>query len=232
MQQDSLKQNLPNLEKCELFLQMNTDAIFLLLKEVNYNIRSFNSEEMIFLEDNLCTNLGVVLTGAVEVKKIYSSGKVVVLTRLNKGNTFGEVLIFGTANDYPASIFALSQTTIMLIPKKEVITLCHENLLFMKNFLRILANKAHILNNKIHLLTFGNIRQKICYYLLEQYKMQKNQKISLPISKKKLAEEMGIQRPSLSRELIKLREEGLIDFSGKYIEIINLLEIERLCFDK
>lgn len=230
MQQDSLKQNLPNLEKCELFLQMNAEAIFSLLKDVNYNIRLFNSEEMIFLEDNLCTNLGLVLTGAVEVKKIYSSGKVVVLTRLNKGNTFGEALIFGTANDYPASIFALSQTTIMLIPKKEVIALCRENLLFMENLLRILANKAHILNNKIHLLTFGNIRQKICYYLLEQYKLQKKKKISLPISKKKLAEEMGIQRPSLSRELIKLREEGLIDFSGKYIEIINLLEIEQLCF--
>ncbi len=206
---------------------MTEEEIFASLEKINSSIQLFSSEEMIALEDNRCANLGIILKGTVEVKKNYASGKAVVMARLKEGDTFGEVLIFGTINHYPASIFAIDQTKIMFIPQKDILTLCHENTTFMENFMRMLSNKTIILNNKIQLLTFGNIRQKICFYLLEQYKIKKDTKIELTISKKNLAEEMGIQRPSLSRELIKMRTEGLIDFHKNIIELKDLCEIEK-----
>jgi len=42
------------------------------------------------------------------------------------------------------------------------------------------------------------------------------------MSKKDLAEKLGVQRSSLSRELNKMRRDGLIDFNANYIIINNL----------
>ena len=54
---------------------------------------------------------------------------------------------------------------------------------------------------------------------MEEYKKQGSNVIKVPLSRKEMAEHMGIQRPSLSRELIKMREEGIIEFDKKTITI-------------
>ncbi|NCB43156.1 MAG: hypothetical protein EOM59_11120 [Clostridia bacterium] len=47
-----------------------------------------------------------------------------------------------------------------------------------------------------------------------------NNNIRLEITKKALAEKIGVQRTSLSRELAKMRDEGQINFGAKSIEIL------------
>ncbi|MEA4939555.1 MAG: helix-turn-helix domain-containing protein, partial [Christensenella sp.] len=44
--------------------------------------------------------------------------------------------------------------------------------------------------------------------------------IKLEITKKALAERIGVQRTSLSRELTKMRDEGLIDFDSESIKVL------------
>ena len=48
------------------------------------------------------------------------------------------------------------------------------------------------------------------------------------MTKEKLAESLGITRPSLSRELINMKHLGLIDYSRNHIKILNLEEIENI----
>jgi DNA-binding transcriptional regulator LsrR (DeoR family) len=42
-----------------------------------------------------------------------------------------------------------------------------------------------------------------------------------------MAEHMGIQRPSLSRELIKMRKEGIIEFDKKVIIIKDIRALSK-----
>jgi Mn-dependent DtxR family transcriptional regulator len=42
------------------------------------------------------------------------------------------------------------------------------------------------------------------------------------LSKEDLAMKLNIPRPSLSRELIKLKEQGIIDYNKNYIELKKL----------
>ncbi len=64
--------------------------------------------------------------------------------------------------------------------------------------MELLSERILMLNKKIKELSLGTIRQKICHFLLEQYKGKKTFSIKLNLSKQALAEHMGIQRPSLS----------------------------------
>jgi CRP-like cAMP-binding protein len=47
------------------------------------------------------------------------------------------------------------------------------------------------------------------------------------MTKKALAEKIGVQRTSLSRELDRMRKEGLIDFEGRTVCITGLKNRKR-----
>ena len=72
---------------------------------------------------------------------------------------------------------------------------------------------------KIDTIALKSIRERIMEFLRVEQKRQNSHTIVLPFSKKEWAEVLAIQRPSLSRELAKMRKEGIIQFKGRIIAI-------------
>jgi len=66
--------------------------------------------------------------------------------------------------------------------------------------------------------------------ILEEYKKQKNLKIKMPYSRKEMAEQLGVPRPSLSRELLNMKSEGIIDCDRNYITILDMDRFEDIFF--
>ena len=95
----------------------------------------------------------------------------------------------------------------------------------------LLSEKVIILNNKIKSLSLKTVKQKVVDYILQECISQKTNSIKLKGSKEDLALYLGIPRPSLSRELIKLRDEGLINFDRHAISVIDLENLEEVLFD-
>lgn len=81
------------------------------------------------------------------------------------------------------------------------------------------------MSDKIKTLSLKSIRQCIIDSLIYESYAQKCNTIKLELTKKELAEKFGVQRPSLSRELNKMRKEGLIEYDAYSITILeyNLL---------
>ena len=63
------------------------------------------------------------------------------------------------------------------------------------------------------------LRENLLEYFRQQSILQGSNTIVLPISKKQLADYLGVQRPSLFRELKNLKDEGIIDVSNRTIQI-------------
>jgi CRP-like cAMP-binding protein len=212
-----------------LFKNINADKAHEILNNVKYSIKEYSSGYLIAAEGEKCLSLGIILEGSVEIQKAYSSGKIVTLARLTSGNIFGEAIIFSHMNFYPATITALNKNTkIMFIKAEDIIVLCSQFSVVMHSFLELLSDKILLLNKKIKDLSFSTIRQKISSFLLEEYKYQGSLTLKIPVSRQELSEQMGIQRPSLSRELINMREDGLIEFSKNTITIVDVYSLELL----
>jgi CRP-like cAMP-binding protein len=94
-----------------------------------------------------------------------------------------------------------------------------------------LSNKIFILNSKIKSIAFKSIKHKVINYILEQVKNQKSETITLKESKEEIASSLGIPRPSLSRELMNLRDLNYIEFNRNTIKILNIEELEEELFD-
>ena len=222
------------LTHCILFKDLTRSELQSLIVNINYSI-SDNCKNciecrtcIVALEGDICGSLGIVIQGELEVQKHYASGKVVTLAKLNKGKTFGEAIAFSETNIYPATIVASKGAIILYISKKDIIAMCSSYPKVLNNFMQLLSSKILLLNRKIKELSFETLRQKISNYLLSQYEIQKCSSLTLPMSRKSLAEHLGVQRPSLSREFINMKEDGLIDFNKNLVHLKDLDGIEEL----
>ena len=210
-----------------MFSKESKEYILDFFSNTNYNIKKYPKNDIIAIEGDICTSIGLVLDGNVDIKRTLGS-KVIHVSSFSKGDVFGEVIAFSDINLYPATVIASSACEVMFISKNDFIKFCTCNEDFLSMFLNTLTNKIFLLNNSITNLTFSNIRQKICYFLINEYKIQKSKNIKLNMTKEKLAESLGITRPSLSRELINMKEIGLIDYDRNNILILDLEEIENI----
>ncbi|WP_416197410.1 MAG: Transcriptional regulatory protein [Sporanaerobacter sp.] len=226
-----MKNIIPVLNKCVLFKNISKEEIEALLNEISYNINTYKKDEIIALEESKCTNLGMILEGKVEVQKIFPSGKVIALNNFSEGNIFGEALVFSEKNVYPSTIVSTDDTKIMFVQKNDIIKLCSRNDKFLNNFMTVLSDRILMLSGKIRNLSYETIRKKVANILLEEYKKQKTVFLTLPYSRKKMAEMLNVQRPSLSRELINMKEEGIIDFDRNVIKILDVNLLEKCMFN-
>jgi CRP-like cAMP-binding protein len=223
-----------DLKFCILFKGLTAYELKTLITSINYSIVDNNkdcaegSTTIVALEGDICESLGIIIKGEIEVQKHYASGKIVTLAKLNKGKIFGEAIAFSETNIYPATIVSNKGSIILYISKKDIIAMCSSYPLVLNNFMQLLSSKILLLNKKIKELSFETLRQKISNYILSEYEVQKNFDLILPISRKNLAEHLGVQRPSLSREFANMKNDGLIDFSKNLVKIKDLEGIEDL----
>ncbi|ADQ40662.1 transcriptional regulator, Crp/Fnr family [Caldicellulosiruptor acetigenus I77R1B] len=215
----------------KLFKMMDQSEIKEILDSFHILKKDFEKDQVIVLEGDECSFIGLILSGMIEVKKSSVSGKEYTITTLTQGDTFGEAVIFSSANTFPATIVSKTKTEVIFIPKHAIIEMCKKNEKFLYNFLNLLSDRILLLNTKLKENTLSTLRQKICNFLIEEYKKQKTTKLKLNFTKQELAKIFNVQRPSLSRELIKMKEEGLIDFWGKEIWIKDLEKIEEYLYE-
>lgn len=219
------------LEKNDFFSCLNSEQISRIISKVKYTVKTYEKDALIAMEDEECNSLGLILDGQVEVQRIYSSGKHIVLKRMTAGEVFGEAIIFSKINKYPATIISMSKSNVAFIRKEDIIQLCILEESILKNFISLLSDKIFILNNKIKNISFKTVKQKVINYILEQMHEQKSSTIVLKANKEQISALIGIPRPSLSRELMKLRDEEIIDFDKNTITICNIDALEEELID-
>ncbi|MGL5330431.1 MAG: Crp/Fnr family transcriptional regulator [Peptostreptococcaceae bacterium] len=204
------------------------EEILSLFKNIDCRIVNYAKNDIIALEDSPCNKIGVVLNGTIDIKKILSPNKVVHISSFTTGNLFGEVIAFSSINIYPSTVISSTESEVLFLEKDNFIQFCTNNPEFLKLFLHDLTDKVVTLNKSITSLSFSTIRQKICNFLVQESNNYDSSLIMLKVTKEKLAESLGIPRPSLSRELINMKNEGLINYSRNIIKILDKEKLEKI----
>ena len=225
--QSNMKKVINKIKGNGLFHKMSEEEIEKTLNCSNAQVKTYSKNQKIFSQEDPPKSLYILLSGSVVVCKDSPSGKRYIVTSILENDMFGEVYVFLEEEDYPYYALSTSKSDVLEIPKAFFFTYCDVDCnghnLLIRNMLKILAKKAFFLNNKVQLLSHGSLRQKISKYLLEQ----KNQYIyiKLNMNREELAGYLRVARPSLSRELTKMQNDGLIEVDRDMIKIIDLEEL-------
>ena len=173
-------------------------------------IKEYNSKSLVFSEKEKCEYLALILEGEVHISTLTYNEKEYTITVLNKFDTFGEFLLFSDEPIYLGDIIASPNTKLALISKNNLLTLLKDQNI-LQNYLHMLSKRSMANQEKIKIYSQNNIEDRILFYLFEESKKQNTKTIKIK-SKENLALLLNIPRPSLSRSLIKLKEESLIEY--------------------
>ncbi len=183
--------------------------------------KQFPANYTIELEGDESTYIAVVLEGSIHVQAYTLSGHTITINTLTAGMIYGDVLLYGTINhNYPGNLITAQPTTIAVVPNDLVRHHLRTNTVFQDNFLTLLADKVYIYNWHSKLLSQDTIRDKILFYLHEEIRIQGANRIHLNMTKEELARKLYVQRPSLSRELAAMKQDGLIEYDRKTITLL------------
>ncbi len=212
-----------------LFKGLGTEEIQACLDCSGARIKEYEKNQIIFSQMDPPKSLYVLIKGSVIVCKDTPDGRRFIVTNIEENDIFGEVFVFLKKAEYNYYVVANAKSAVLEIPKEYFFSSCEKSCtahsVMIQNMLGILAQKAYYLNNKVQLLTSGTLRQKIIRYLLENCK---DGFVKLTMNREELAAFLNVARPSLSRELIHMQEDGLIKAVKDGIEIsdIKMLSLE------
>lgn len=216
------------LKAINLFGNFSDEDFSKFFKNTNYWMSTYSKDSMVFIEGRECNSLNIILSGNIRIEKIDPFGKTLAIVDFKDGDIYGETLLFGKPNTYPMTGISTMDTTVLFIPKDVVFYLCKNDDVFLKEFITSLSLKSVTLSSKLKQISLKTIRQKICEFILLDYNKNKSLKIKLNMTKTEWADIIGVQRPSLSRELLMMKNLGLIDYDYKYIYVMNLEEIKNI----
>lgn len=205
-----------------LFSDFPDEALNQFFRAHYYEKREYEKDQVIHFQNECCQNMDLILSGRVVVQNLDSEGNILTISIFQDGDVLGANLIFSSRNNYPMTVLAQSPVVILHLHQELILELCQMNRTFMIGLMKAISDKTLILTDKINAISMKTIRQCIIDFLRYESRIQKSQVIQLSSSKKELAQRFGIQRSSLSRELCKMRQDGLVEFDAKTITIKDL----------
>ena len=218
-----MKNNLELFKQIDLVKSFDANQLESLLQAKGNKVNSYERNNIVHFVGDICENLEIILSGEVAVERIDESGKLMTIAEFFDGDILGGNLLFSKNPCYPMTVTAKKPTIILEISKRRLFDLFASSLDFLKSYLAYISDHSVILGDRIKHYVNRTIRECIISYLDYESKKQESSTIKLTISKKALAERIGVQRTSLSRELAKMRNEGLIEFDKNNRKLVSLL---------
>ena len=208
------------IKQAALTKSIESEEITFYISEGSFKIITYLKNNIVHFVGETCSKMEIILAGKVTVERIDESGNLMTIAEFLSGEILGGNLLFSKNPHYPMTITAKQPTVILEINKDRLFQLFSDNHEFLKNYLEFVSDHATILGDRIKHYVNKTIRESIMCYLDYERKKQNSNIIKLGITKKALAEKIGVQRTSLSRELAKMRNEGLIKFDAESIKIL------------
>ncbi len=202
-----------------LLAPLGSEVIQKCLEDGRFVMRKWRKGQLIHFSDERCIRMEIILEGKVAVERIDENGSLMSVAEFARGEMIGGNLIFSQAPSYPMTITAKDDTLILSVEKDPLFELLAGHPAFLKSFLEYVSDHATILSDRIKYYSNKSIRECLWNFLAYEKKLQDSDWVTLPMTKKALAEKMGVQRTSISRELAKMERDGLLTCDGKRIYI-------------
>lgn len=204
------------LRDCALFQGVNDGELESMLACMVKNVSTYRKDDCIRLAGASFDGVGIIVEGSVVITKENAAGDRVIINLFGPGELFGELAAFSVQKLWPATVTAQGEVTVIFIPPSKIVGSCERacpsHRMLIANMLKIVSDKALGLRRQMDYLAMKTLRGKISAYLLEQYRRAGRTMFVLPLKRDELADFLNVTRPSLSREMCRMRDEGLIDF--------------------
>jgi len=216
--------------ECRLFNSITEEDQEKMLSCAGARVADYKPGEYIFRQGDEPVSMYLIKAGSVMIAKDFSSGKRNVLFTVRKGDVFGEMFLFSDEKHYWYDAIACEPVSVLVIPWKFFYgfcnNACHKHQMVIRNMLEVQSDKNFMMTRKLYLLSGKTLRERIAMWALDNAGERKA--FVTDMNREELADYLGTTRPSLSRELMNMVEEGLIKADRSRIEILDKEALESM----
>ncbi len=216
------------LSRSTLFSGMSENDIITLTEYLGAFTKDYKKGQYVHHAGENVTRCGIILSGQLQAQNISYDGHINVSAVHHPSDVFGDVLMSSETAKSPVDVVAVKDTKVLFIPFSRIMTdgagISGLHRLRM-NLLNEISGKYFSLRKKISYLSAQGVREKIILFLYDRRDLHGQDSFSVGMSREQMANLLGVNRSALSRELSRMKDEGLIDFERDRFRIINIEDI-------
>ena len=192
----------------------------------------FSAGELIFSEGDPCNGLHIVARGRVRIFKTSINGREQVLAVNNPGESVAELPVFD-GGPFPASAAAVEDCELAFISRRDFHAYCLERPEVALKVLSVVGARLRRLVGIIEELSFTTIRERLIAMLVKLAQTAGRAtpagiEFLLPGTHQELANQLGTVRELVSRNLMRLQAEGVLEVDARRIVVRDLKALSAL----
>lgn len=191
-----------------------------MLDKLDYSVYSVDKKDIVANQGTPCKKLYVLLEGKLRVDIIDGLGNKVMVEYIIAPRAFATPHLFGTNTTLPATFTAIEECTLFTATKESTFKLISQDSKVLHNFLCVTGNCNACTVSRLKTLSRKTVRERFVVYLFEN-RVPNSANITIAHTQSELAEYLNVTRPALSKEINKMTKEGIIQMTGKTIEVLN-----------
>ena len=205
-----------------LFRGCSEEDIRAMEKHLDFKTRKYKKENTILSEGSVITDIGLVLSGSVRIVHNDLWGNKSILGIVGMGDIFAEAYACIPGEPMMIDVAANEDCEILFINIPRLFTsctVCESQNQMIRNLLMISARKNLQLSRRSLHTSPKTIRGRLLSYFSQQILAQGSSKIVIPFDRQQLADYLNLDRSALSKELGKMKKEGIIEYRKNTFEI-------------
>lgn len=212
------------LHKSIIFRNMNDDEIGSALSTLNAVEKKYKKDDIIMTAGDVTEKMGLVIRGSVTVESNDIWGNRTILSHVDEGGFFAEtyallddevMLVDVRANENCRILFFRIGSLSKLNNHKDIWV---NKLIF--NLLQISAHKNLTLSLRSFHTAPKTVRGRIMAYLNSVSLQNHSAEFDIPFNRQQMADYLSLDRTALSKELGRMRNEGVILFRKNHFKIM------------
>ena len=212
--------NKDDLRKTMLFREMTDDEIMSALSHLSASEKSYQKGEIILHSGSFTDKMGLVLDGSVSIENNDIWGNRTILSNISKGQFFAETYAY--LNDEPLLVdVTANEDCRILFLSADALHAANDSWRskIISNLLMVSLHKNLVLSGRSFHISPKTIRGRVMSYLNSLYIKTGKLDLRIPFDRQQLADYLSVDRTALSKELSKMKEDGLIDYHKNHFVI-------------
>ncbi|RKX71908.1 MAG: hypothetical protein DRP60_14585, partial [Spirochaetes bacterium] len=148
--------------------------------------------------------------GILETRIDDGSGRGMMVEYFRPVSMVASAVLMSSNPELPVSLITREETELIRFPREGLFQLFAREPAVLKAYMANAGDKVRFLTDKLRLLRFGTLRQRIADHLLSLASEQDTESPRWRHGREQMADLLGVARPSLSRELSLMTQEGFI----------------------
>ncbi|MBI5301283.1 MAG: Crp/Fnr family transcriptional regulator [Chloroflexi bacterium] len=184
--------------------------------------RSYDKDQIIFLEGEPCQGLYILREGLVKIYKLSDEGREQILRFMSPGESFNEVAVFDGGPN-PANVSAVQASTLWIVPSASVVDLITRRPEVALAVIRNLGARIRHLVTLVEDLALRHVTARLAKLLLETATSRQP-----ALTQQEMASRLGTVREMIGRSLRQMESKGLIKTERGKIVIVDRKGLEKL----